>query len=417
MSTDNFDPKILGGSLKRGIINPDLQEERDKCNFNQKEMELFLYGKQMLDEVDDMKRFMDKHPELGDDFDYFEMTREEKMEHWWKRYLGVLKDDEFHYLVTKNSDNPHYSFSWHYMYHGVSLIHLHSSMFTTTIKFFASDAQKAKWLPMADSLKMIGCYAQTELGHGSNVQGLETTAKFDMEKDEFVINTPTITATKFWPGAMGVAANHAIVFARCIVDESDYGVQPFMVQIRDFENHRPMPNVKVGDLGEKIGYSSVDNGYLSFDHVRIPRKNLLSRFMNITKTGDFKMKANPKVIYQVMVQTRLMITYGSSLNILRAGCVAVRYAACRRQFANISGSKLERKLLDYQTHMDIMASNLANGVCLLMTAREITEVLVKKSNKAILEDDFKLLDVLHHFTSGLKALAAELAYYGIDEMR
>ena len=112
-----------------------------------------------------------------------------------------------------------------------------------------------------------------------------------------------------------------------------------------------------------------------------------------------------------------MITYGSSLNILRASCVAVRYAACRRQFANIAGSKLERKLLDYQTHMDIMASNLANGVCLLMTAREITEVLVKKSNKAILEDDFKLLDVLHHFTSGLKALAAELAYYGIDEMR
>ena len=67
------------------------------------------------------------------------------------------------------------------------------------------------------------------------------------------------------------------------------------------DTHLPMPGITVGDIGEKLGYSSVDNGYVSFDHYRIPRKNLLSRFMNITKTGDFKMKANPKIIYQVMV--------------------------------------------------------------------------------------------------------------------
>ena len=63
----------------------------------------------------------------------------------------------------------------------------------------------------------------------------------------------------------------------------------------------PFPGVKVGDLGEKLGYSSVDNGYLSFEHYRIPRKNMLSRFMSIDKHGEFKMKENPKVIYQIMV--------------------------------------------------------------------------------------------------------------------
>ena len=67
------------------------------------------------------------------------------------------------------------------------------------------------------------------------------------------------------------------------------------------EKHLPLPGITVGDVGEKIGYNSVDNGYLGFDQYRIPRKNLLSRFMSITKTGDFKMKANPKIIYQVMV--------------------------------------------------------------------------------------------------------------------
>ena len=53
-------------------------------------------------------------------------------------------------------------------------------------------------------MKIMGCYAQTELGHGSNVQGLETTATFDKETDEFIIHTPNIKATKFWPGGLGV---------------------------------------------------------------------------------------------------------------------------------------------------------------------------------------------------------------------
>lgn len=154
-----------------------------------------------------------------------------------------------------------------------------------------------------------------------------------------------------------------------------------MVQIRDMDTHMPLPGISVGDVGEKIGYSSVDNGYLSFDQYRIPRKNLLSRFMSITKTGDFKMKANPKIIYQVMVQTRLMIIFGAAINLLRAGCIATRYAACRRQFANIKGKTEERKLLDYQTHMDILASNIANGVAIQMTGRHIVEKIVKDSNK------------------------------------
>jgi acyl-CoA oxidase len=73
-------------------------------------------------------------------------------------------------------------------------------------------------------LKMIGSYVQTEMGHGSNVAGLETTATFDKEKDQIVIHSPTITSTKMWPGSIGIVANHAIVFARLIVDGDDFGV-------------------------------------------------------------------------------------------------------------------------------------------------------------------------------------------------
>ena len=81
------------------------------------------------------------------------------------------------------------------------------------------------------------------------------------------------------------------------MDDTDYGVLPFLVPIRDKDTHMPYPGIKVGDVGQKIGYSSVDNGFLSFDNYRIPRKNMLSRFMSISKDGDFKMKDNPKIIY------------------------------------------------------------------------------------------------------------------------
>ena len=48
------------------------------------------------------------------------------------------------------------------------------------------------WLPRALTFKIIGSYAQTELGHGSNVRGLQTTAHYDKETDEFLLNTPVL---------------------------------------------------------------------------------------------------------------------------------------------------------------------------------------------------------------------------------
>ena len=48
----------------------------------------------------------------------------------------------------------------------------------------------------------------TELGHGSNVSGLETTAIFDRAHDSFVIHTPSVTATKWWIGGAAQSATH-----------------------------------------------------------------------------------------------------------------------------------------------------------------------------------------------------------------
>jgi acyl-CoA oxidase len=80
-------------------------------------------------------------------------------------------------------------------------------MFIPTLLSQASAEQQAEWLPKALGLKLVGTYAQTELGHGTFVRGLETTATFDPETDEFVAHSPTLTATKWWPGGAALDPN------------------------------------------------------------------------------------------------------------------------------------------------------------------------------------------------------------------
>ena len=114
---------------------------------------------------------------------------------------------------------------------------------------------------------------------GSNVRALETTATFRSEANgggkggAFVIHTPTLTATKFWPGTLGRTGNHAMVMARLIDGQGkDRGVHNFLVPLRSMKDHSLLPGVKTGDIGPKIGYNNMDNGYAQFENVVIPRR-------------------------------------------------------------------------------------------------------------------------------------------------
>lgn len=78
-----------------------------------------------------------------------------------------------------------------------------------------------------------------------------------------------------------------------------------MVQIRDIETHRPIPGVEVGDIGPKYGFNGKDNGYCIFNQVRIPRTNMLMKYVNVDKDGALSLQGNPKVLYSVMMFTRL----------------------------------------------------------------------------------------------------------------
>lgn len=138
-----------------------------------------------------------------------------------------------------------------------------------TIMSQADPEQQGKWLPPCLNLQIIGTYAQTELGHGTFVRGLETTATYDPSTQEFIMHSPTLTSTKWWPGGMGKTSTHAVVMARLIVAGKDYGPHAFIVQLRSLQDHQPMPGIIVGDIGPKFGYGGVDNGYMRMDYVRI----------------------------------------------------------------------------------------------------------------------------------------------------
>ncbi|KAI7971880.1 hypothetical protein EIK77_007479 [Talaromyces pinophilus] len=167
-----------------------------------------------------------------------------------------------------------------YLVDEMSPFALQMDMFLTTVRQQASDEQQKQWIPLIDSWKIIGAYAQTELGHGSNVRGLELQAKWDPRTKEFILHSPTLTASKWWNGSLGRTANYAIVVAQLLLPKRSpasqsqeteyisYGPHPFMVQVRDLETHQPLQGIVIGDIGPKYGYMSMDNGYMLFDNFR-----------------------------------------------------------------------------------------------------------------------------------------------------
>lgn len=126
----------------------------------------------------------------------------------------------------------------------------------------------------------------TELAWGSNVAGIETTAEYDATTREFVITTPSNSASKFWIGGAGQHGKVSTVFAQLTVGGVKRGPHVFVVRIRD-DAGRLMPGVRIKDLDAKMGLNGVDNGQIWFDGVRVPRTALLNRFADVTEGGEY----------------------------------------------------------------------------------------------------------------------------------
>lgn len=204
-------------------------------------------------------------------------------------------------------------------------LRLHFSMFLPTLLNQCNEEQQKRWLERAWRMDgIVGTYAQTELGHGSYIRGLETRADYEPETQEFVLNTPTLTAYKWWPGGLGHTANMVVVLAQLYIRGQHYGLQSFLVRIRDEQTHEPLPGIDVGDIGAKLGANGVNNGFLGFRNVRIPLDQMLMKNAKVLPDGRFVKAAQPLLLYGTMVFVRVLIVRDVTFNLLQAATIATR---------------------------------------------------------------------------------------------
>lgn len=232
--------------------------------------------------------------------------------------------------------------------------------------------------PLID-LDLLGCFAMTETGHGSDVQELETTATYDAATGEFVIDSPTPSARKDYIGGAAQHARMAAVFAQLFTagpgeEPEPKGVHCFLVPIRD-ERGGDLPGVTTSDCGYKGGLPGVDNGRIVFDRVRVPRANLLNRYGDVAADGSYSSPIeNPNRRFFTMVGTlvRGRVTVGGAAGAAArvALSIATRYALQRRQFDKPKSSE-EVLIMDYLVHQRRLLPLIAKSYALHFAQNEL----------------------------------------------
>ncbi|KYQ91846.1 acyl-CoA oxidase [Tieghemostelium lacteum] len=218
------------------------------------------------------------------------------------------------------------------------------TLFGGTITLLGTQRHE-KYIAPADVLQIAGCFAMTEIGHGSNVRGIETTATYKKSTQEFIINSPTPTSQKFWIGGAGLHAHYATVFAKLIIDSKDYGVHAFVVPIRDTNSNQILPGITIKDCGQKLGLNGIDNGQIKFDQVHIPRENLLNKFSDVAADGTYKSAftspiKNFAATMAPFVVGRLGISKVNSGASKSALAIAIRFSHVRKQFGPTENNEL-----------------------------------------------------------------------------
>jgi acyl-CoA oxidase len=255
-----------------------------------------------------------------------------------------------------------------------------------------------------------------ELGHGSFIRGLETTATFDEKTDEFVLNSPTLTSMKWWPGNLGKSVNHCVVMAQLIIKGKEYGLHAFIVPLRNRETHLPLPGVSLGDIGPKYGYEGNDNGFLILKHVRIPRDNMLMRHSKVDRQGNYTKPPHAKIGYATMVLIRASIVGDSGLALAKAVTIATRYSVVRKQFFSEGSPKEEVRVIDYQTQQQKLFPLLAQAFMLHFTGNEM-RAMYQRNYQLVNKGDVSMLPELHATSSCLKALSSTLSCEGMEVCR
>ena len=146
----------------------------------------------------------------------------------------------------------------------------------------------------------LGCFALTEKLAGVQ-SGLlvQTTAQYDSASGEFVLNTPTVGAQKNWI-SQGFTADKTVVLADLTVDGKRRGPHAFLMSLR--QQGELVPGVSVGDMGIKTTGNDLDNAWIAFDNVRLPRSALLNAHATVSEDGEYALTTQGLAPFEMIGQ-------------------------------------------------------------------------------------------------------------------
>ncbi|XP_063739385.1 peroxisomal acyl-coenzyme A oxidase 1 isoform X3 [Eleginops maclovinus] len=393
-------------------MNPDITRERQNATFDVEKLTYILDGG-----LEKTKRRREIESLVFSDPDFKEedpnfLSRSERYDQAVRksaqmilklREYGIADPEEIYCYKNMVKGNLHEALGLHFV------------MFLPTLYSQCDAEQARKWLPLAESFQALGTYAQTEMGHGTHLRGLETTATYDPATQEFVLNSPTVSSIKWWPGGLGKTSNHAIVLAQLYTLGNCHGLHAFIVPIRDMNTHVPLPGIVVGDIGPKFGFSEVDNGFLKLENVRLPRENMLMKYAKVEPDGTYVKPPSAKLTYGTMVFIRSLIVGESARSLSKASTIAIRYSSVRHQ-SEIRAGEPEPQILDYQTQQYKLFPLLATAYAFTFVGQYMRETYHRISGD-ISDGDFSELPELHALCAGLKAFTTWTANAGIEVCR
>ena len=361
---------------------------------------------------------MNTHP-LFDRAGDFEATRAEARRKVMERLLhlgrlcGISPDSDSKDPLYKSNVTVIYSSFDSSM--SIRLM-VHLCLYTDSVKLLGT-AKHHPHVERALRLQDIGCYCMTEIGHGTNVNGVETTATYNHSTRTFILNSPTPTAAKFWIGALAKTANKAVVFAQLYVNEVNHGVHVFLIDIRDYETHKTLPGLIIGDCGAKEGHHGIDNGFMIMKDYSAPYDALLDKFALISEDGKYKSPIKNKerrfgAMLSALSGGRVAVLGTSEAQMRNAISIAVRYAASRRQFGNP-----EKLLIDYELHRCRLMPLLAKTVVTRVGYQELIRQYGIVQPKIIENPECEEKGEFHATLSTAKALASWYSKEVIDACR
>ena len=299
-------------------------------------------------------------------------------------------------------------------YHDLSLVikfGVQFGLWGMSVMFLGTEKHFEKYLKDIGTLDIPGGFAMTETHHGSNVKGLETTATYNHKDRSFTIHTPTPFARKEYIGNTALHGEMVTVFAKLIIDGKDYGVNAFIVPIRD-KDKNILPGVRIEDCGHKMGLNGVDNGVIYFDNVVIPYDNMLDRFAQVNEKGEFETSIPSDnrrffTMLGTLVGGRIGIPR-SALAAAKTGLtIAVKYGDNRRQFGPNGG--MEVPVLNYRIHQQRLMPYLANSFAIHFGLQYLTKRFMNRT-----EDDMQEIEAL---AAGMKSYSTWNTRDALQECR